>query len=772
MTDTLLDHLASAIDAAQKFNQNAEVEPVAIFWPDKQRQWESVIERLQSRRRVVRFGPHDPALGQGEAYWLRCVIADAVELDGRPGGIPVVYLPGYGKEDLRTLEAVASEIAPLAALQHRAQWFSHVNGSDWTVRAFLTNSDRGLGLNVASDDTTATALLAALPALLDRPVERLRAKHIDADYLNDLLNPDVERTLLAWLDEPSGLRAELDGHRWGAFVHQCKVDFGFDPEAKGPIEGARLLGEGTGPWADVWQRFRLSPQEFPGIPDRLRQADPNELFVPDIAPWPARSADAEDRLRAALLALANAGAGEARAQIAELEAEHHIRRGHVWADLGWTPLVLALEHLAATATVTATGPIGTTVDEIADWYATTGWRADKAVLAALAEVDGKNDLAAIEAALDAIYRPWLDSAAKALQSAVGPAANAGTYTATPAPTPAPGTVVVFVDGLRLDVAHLLADRLAGTGVGTDLTHGLAALPTITQTSKPALVPIDQALLGPGDNLDARRAPDGPTAGNQVLKPLAKEAGLQWLAADETGDPTGRAWTEAGELDHKGHDLGLRLAHEIQDQVDRIARRIRELLDAGWLAVSLVTDHGWLLLPGGLPKNEDLPVAQTVTKKGRCARIKDGADVVLPTVPWHWDSHVRIAVAPGISCFEINKVYEHGGVSPQECVVPRLTVTAGKTQPTVRVEITEMKWRGLTLSVEVSDLPDGAIVDLRTNAGASSTSIATLARISGGAGKMVLLVEDDDREGDVAQLVVVGAGGTLLVQRQTTVGQNR
>ena len=46
------------------------------------------------------------------------------------------------------------------------------------------------------------------------------------------------------------------------------------------------------------------------------------------------------------------------------------------------------------------------------------------------------------------------------------------------------------------------------------------------------------------------------------------------------------------------------------------------------------------------------------------------------MPWFWDPDVRIALAPGVTCFEANKDYEHGGVSPQECIVPRLTVTAG------------------------------------------------------------------------------------------------
>ena len=186
----------------------------------------------------------------------------------------------------------------------------------------------------------------------------------------------------------------------------------------------------------------------------------------------------------------------------------------------------------------------------------------------------------------------------------------------------------------------------------------------------------------------------------------------------------------------------------------------------------MTDHGWILLPSGLPKNENLSPATTVAKKGRCARLKDGATINLPTVPWHWDKDVRIALAPGVSCFEANQQYEHGGVSPQECFVPRLTVRTSAETPTSRAQITGIKWRGLTLVVEFSELPDGAKVDLRIHAGDAASSIAEQARLTSGTGKVLLLVENEDREGQTAQLVVLSADGTVLNQRPTIVGQNR
>ncbi len=393
------------------------------------------------------------------------------------------------------------------------------------------------------------------------------------------------------------------------------------------------------------------------------------------------------------------------------------------------------------------------------------------VLMALDEVDRQVDVAAVETAIAAVYKPWADACARSLQLAVGPMANAETYVAAAPPAPQPGDVVLFVDGLRLDVAHLLDDRLECAGLQTSLAVVLAALPTVTQTSKPALVPIEQGLLAAGAALDARRAPDGPAARVQVLRGLMADAGIQVLGASEVGDTGGVAWSEAGEIDRRGHELGLRLAHEINGEVQRIATRIEDLLAAGWGRVIVVTDHGWLLVPGGLPKNEDLPVAVAATKKGRCARIKQGADPVVPTVPWHWDRDVRIAVAPGISCFEANQSYEHGGVSPQECIVPRLIVSGGKGH-TAGVAITSMKWRGLSLVVEFSHLPDGATIDLRATVGEAESSVAELSRVTRRDGKAILLVGDEDREGERVHLVFVAADGLLLLQRETTVGQNR
>lgn len=772
MSDTILDRLGLVLQHASEHDPNSVVAPVAVLWPDENRRWESLVPSLRAQHPIASYGTFDAAAATGPAYWLRCVTESTIGIPDAPDGIPVIYLPGVSRDALSHLDDTHPDLAPLTAILHRCKTFDN-RGRDWTIRSLLSNSEKGFGLNIAGDAATADALVASLLQLVDQTWPRLASQHIDAARLNGLLNPDPVRSLLDWIDDPVAMRSAGSDAAWSAFVQQCNQEFGFDPAASGEIEGTRRFGEAAGPWAQVWKRFRENPSAYPQIPDRLRAARPEAPgFFPDPAlTWPQDNDSSEAQLRAQLLDLAALTPNGGRNELAKLESDHRARRGSVWADLDATPLANALEHLAAVATSTSEPVSGSSVSEIAEWYSETGWSADAAVIRAMGEVTTKADQAAVAAAITATYQPWLDESARSLQQAIGPAANGNTYTATAAPNPTTGEVVMFIDGLRLDVAHLLAKRLDGAGLNSKISTSLAALPTVTQTSKPALVPIDQTLLCAGEGLDARRAPDGASAGVQVLRSLLGDQDVQVLMGDQLGDPSGTAWTEAGKFDSRGHELGAAVVYVIHEEVHQVAVRIRELLDHGWAKITVVTDHGWLMLPNGLPKAELKP-SLVELKKGRCARLKEGAAVETPAVPWHWDLNVRIALAPGVSCFEANQTYEHGGVSPQECVVPRIAVTSGTSTMQSSATITTTKWRGLTLVVEFTGLPEEARIDLRILAGDAASSIAEVARVTGGEGKVILLVGDEDLEGDTAQLVIVDNEGSILQQITTTVGQNR
>ncbi len=771
MSDTVLERIVAAVRGTLAYNANAHEAPVALLWPDEGAQWQPVIDRLAEHLPVASLGDYDPTARRGPGYWVRCVVAGTVD-GGLPEGPPIVYLPGVARSALRAVDTCPAQLAPIAELQYRSQWLSHPSSRDWSVRALLSHVERGLGLHVAEDADTGEALLLALDRLLDERVDRLVNQVLDADYFNQLVNPDPPSILLGWLDDPVRYRGRTGEVRWAAFVHQCKADYRFDPNVDGEVTAARKLGARLGAWANVWNRFAEAPERYPGIEEQLRKARPEELIVENLDVWPQDNEMAEDQLRNRLRdfeALTPEGArNEARA----LDAEHAWRRSTVWADLDRAPLAFALEQLVVLAEVSAQPLASGDLTLLTADYAQRGWRADDASLRALAAAPGSADRAAVSAAVVSMYRTWLEGGAKAMQSSIGPMANSRTYDPGPPASSSNGTVTVFVDGLRLDLAHRLLDRLSGVGLKVEATTSLSALPTVTETAKAALVPVRAGALTAGPGLHASRASSGARAEKPVLESLAAENGVRCLAPNETGDPAGVAWTEAGELDSRGHKEGVRLVDYLDQDVERIVTRIRELVEAGWERVDVVTDHGWILLPGGMEKVE-LPVATTDKKKGRCARLKEGAVVTTPTVPWFWDQDVRIALAPGVTCFEAGKEYEHGGVSPQECIVPRLTVTAGAASAvTGGPEITKVKWLGLLCRIELAGVGGGVVADLRALPADPNTSIAEEAKETSSAWKVSLMVPDEEHEGERAYLVLVGSDGQILAQREVIVGQNR
>ena len=114
------------------------------------------------------------------------------------------------------------------------------------------------------------------------------------------------------------------------------------------------------------------------------------------------------------------------------------------------------------------------------------------------------------------------------KQAVGPRPTAGSTTASPAVDVAAGGVVVFVDGLRLDLAHALAGDARKLG-GRSTRSRLAPLPTVTPTCEAARLLLFRERSGPArlDAAAARTAVLKPEI--EVLRRLMKEKGVQILA---------------------------------------------------------------------------------------------------------------------------------------------------------------------------------------------------------------------------------------------------
>jgi hypothetical protein len=186
-----------------------------------------------------------PASRSGPAIWLKCAIAGLIP-EVKFDGVPVIYLPGVSRAELRAIESCPRDLQPLAELQYRGVFWSQVNAKDWTVSAFLASKNGGLGLDVAQDRATQEALSQALQAgvLLQCSVDSLKERAINAEWLLSLLAPNPTRDLLQWMNEPEASRQQWGDVLWDVFVKRCKSDFGFDPVCRWHIGSCRATGRG------------------------------------------------------------------------------------------------------------------------------------------------------------------------------------------------------------------------------------------------------------------------------------------------------------------------------------------------------------------------------------------------------------------------------------------------------------------------------------------------------------------------------------------------
>lgn len=756
--------LAQRIADLEKQGAGSLATPVAVLWTDRHGEWREQIGALREQRAVLTLGEYAPDARTGPAIWIRCMLGRTIEEDRLlPGVVPIVYLPGVGREDLRAVEDCSEELKPIAELQYRSVFFSHPNGRDWSVAAWLAHRNRGADVDVAGDQETLAALATAQSVLFEQQVESLRGRTLRASDLLELVNPDVTSSLLRWLDDEESFRDSRSADELSAFVSQVKQRFKFDVDGDGALAAAELLAEREGDWAQVWTRFAEAPHKYPGVPGVLGRVTPATLLPEHPDSYPQLNDDAEAELRKKLTGLRALTAGDARAKVDALEEEHGTRRASVWHELGRTPLADALEDLIVLGSTTQSALGGGSAAAVAEAYTSNGWRADDAYLRALAHVETVADTEAVQACASAVYRPWVEASARAMQDT----AHLEWEGASSVPLE-PGTALLFCDGLRYDLAERLSAVLEGHGVEVELTHDLSALPALTATAKPSTTPVAQS-LGTGEEFTPSVTSSGKAATAPVLRALMKEHGWQILDAGEMGDSAGKAWTEMGDIDTLGHNVKSKLAAHIDSEVKLVADRVRDLLDAGWKRVVVVTDHGWLLMPDNLPKVE-LPRHLADLLKGRCARLKPDSEVPdAIVVPWTWDADVRIALAPGIATFVDGKCFDHGGMSAQECVVPRLTCVPASSRAVEQVELVEARWVGMRLRVELAGSHAGCSIDIRRKAADAESSYAGGARAVDDEGAGALLVHDDTLLGEAALLVVLDSAGHIVLQRPTIIG---
>ncbi len=761
LLEALVKHLRSQVSTS-----DGVAPPAAILWTDPDSDWLQLQPALRALMpELVARGNYEPERRIGPSIWLRCVVDRTLPEPEIPADrVPVLYLPGTSRQMLMSGEDCESELQPLVELLYRGTVWLQRGGHDWSVTAFLT-SPQALGLDLARDAATKSSLLNALREVATIPLEQLRRGRLEAQDFDQLLSSDVTRDLLRWMGDPQGQKEQMGAERWQAFCGLCEKRFGFAPETHGVLKAGELMGKAEEAWAAVWERFEEAPAAFPGIPELLRRC-PASMF--EKSHWPQRNDKEEGLVEAALSDLEGVPHAESCARILELERQHAERREWVWARLGQAPLAAALAPLAELATIAQRPLAGLTPDEIGRAYEEGAWRADAAALRALQAVPVQHEKLLREV-VQQLAEPWLAESAEALQEAHERVPMTPSGDRQPVEPPE-GGCLMFVDGLRYDLGRVLEERLAGRGCVVEMRTRWAALPSVTATGKAAVAPVADQITGKKLGPDFAPAFRGGKAVDAAgLRAAVTAKGYQVLGGDAGDWPLRadvRGFFEFGDIDTLGHERQANLPRQLEEQLQRLTERIVRLLDAGWRAVRVVTDHGWLFLPEGLPR-VDLPKYLTESRWARCAVVSGDSKVEVPRVVWHWNPVESVAVAPGISCFNQEPCYAHGGLSVQECLTPDLLVTRSGVRR-AHAAIRSVTWRGMRCLVEAETGGAEVRADLRFE-GPNGPSVVKNVKPIDADGGTSLVVADDRYENVPLVLVLLAPDHTVLAQRETRVG---
>lgn len=258
---------------------------------------------------------------------------------------------------------------------------------------------------------------------------------------------------------------------------------------------------------------------------------------------------------------------------------------------------------------------------------------------------------------------------------------------------------VLVDGLRYEMARELAASLADLGE-VSLRPALGALPSITEIGMASLLPgADESvslsadrhgnlgLLVRSKHLRQRKdrvahlASEVP--GVTVIK-IGDLVPSRRAVREEVGASPFVVVTVTDELDGLGDGVNPQMARRAMDDVlPQLRRAVRALFQRGVRAAVLTSDHGHFFGdPLGSDATLPAPGGETVALHRRAWVGRGGAaspgTVRFRAAELGYTGDLEVIVPEGMGCFAAAGPiggYFHGGASPQELLVPVLTVRA-------------------------------------------------------------------------------------------------
>ena len=464
---------------------------------------------------------------------------------------------------------------------------------------------------------------------------------------------------------------------------------------------------------------------------------------------------------------------------------------------GWGPRWRAVEaagsfenELGASTIPKASNPA-----DLLRWYIKHGYRVDQTQRRLELARTGLGHFGELEEVLSTArsrYVSWLDQLAQRVSAALeahplevgaGLVRQGDIYDEFVAGADGP-VAYVWVDALRYELGDDLADALRAGGARVELHAAIAAAPTITQVGMANLLPhAGEGLLVDLDADELVVSVGGHVVGGvperrdllRARHPRLIDLELNYAA--QLGDKAlGNAVTGADlvlvrstEVDSAGETGLLAVGWSSFETITGLlASLVARLLHVGVRRVVITADHGFIALGDGLGPSFviDPPSGTVGVLKRRVFAGHGGTttDVTLriPLASLGIQGGLDLIVPRGFGVFRAGgaRQFFHGGLSPEELVVPVIVVDADKEQSGEGPRV--------GLSVAGGRITTGAFAAILEFAGtlfATTTTVRLLAMNTGGT--TVARVVSGDGFDTATGTVVLAAGGPTVLTLQVT-----
>lgn len=382
--------------------------------------------------------------------------------------------------------------------------------------------------------------------------------------------------------------------------------------------------------------------------------------------------------------------------------------GETRIESGWR----VIRAIADLEEAVRAAPAGTSFSGLLSWYADEGWRVDAAhrqveSLRAVMAIDSESLDKAFQAARSA-YDAWLECLLDSVSSMASDA-DPGNATLSQrhihrkvAEAEGP-TVYIWVDALRYELGQALTERLQQLPATINVDPAIATPPTLTPVGMAALLPdaaLHMQLVLVGNKVRVLFGSDEvKTVTDRVARleqAHGRVANLRLTDAVQRGNDWLRNHLETSdlvlirsqEIDHRGEsDLLACTWGDFENVLTVLTTLVARLLHVGARTVVIAADHGFLALSRELGPDRVVDPPTGAGELHRRVWIGQGgtatdATVKVPLSSFGVRSDLDLIIPKGLGVFRAGGGLQffHGGISPQEVIVPVITVTASDITP--------------------------------------------------------------------------------------------